>query len=178
MPNKIKESSINLEFDDNVALINLFGHHDQNLLLIEKLNGVSINRIGNKVNIKGDLKTIGVGAEGLKAGFTRTFAEFEALRKAGMTQTQARQMYSGAQSVIDVGARAGGRDIDISVVEQAALGSKEAQDGWKENTNFTQTKHTVKVKSFISCEVCLTCNPFSIDIFPSVVVDLFEFKKN
>ena len=58
MPNKIKESSINLEFDDNVALINLFGHHDQNLLLIEKLNGVSINRIGNKVNIKGDLKTI------------------------------------------------------------------------------------------------------------------------
>ena len=78
--------------------------------------------------LKGDLKTIGVGAEGVKAGFTRTFAEFEALRKAGMTQTQARQMYSGAQSVIDVGARAGGRDIDISVVEQAALGSKEAQE--------------------------------------------------
>lgn len=78
--------------------------------------------------LKGDLKTIGVGAEGLKAGFTRTFAEFEALRKAGMNQQQARQMYSGAQSVIDVGARAGGRDIDISVVEQAALGSKEAQE--------------------------------------------------
>jgi len=78
--------------------------------------------------LKGDLKTIGVGAEGVKAGFTRTFAEFEALRKAGMNQQQARQMYSGAQSVIDVGARAGGRDIDISVVEQAALGSKEAQE--------------------------------------------------
>ena len=45
-----------------------------------------------------------------------------------MNQQQARQMYSGAQSVIDVGARAGGRDIDISVVEQAALGSKEAQE--------------------------------------------------
>ena len=58
MPNKIKESSINLEFDDNIALINLFGRHDQNLLLIEKLNGVSINRIGNKVNIRGDLQPI------------------------------------------------------------------------------------------------------------------------
>ena len=82
----------------------------------------------NNQLLKGDLKTIGVGAEGVKAGFTRTFAEFEVLRKAGMNQEQARKMYSGAQSVIDIGARAGGRDIDISVVEQAALGSREAQE--------------------------------------------------
>jgi len=58
MLKKLKESSINLEFDDNIALINLFGQHDQNLLLLEKMNGVSINRIGNKVSIKGDLQTI------------------------------------------------------------------------------------------------------------------------
>ena len=40
------------------ALINLFGEHDQNLLLIEKMNGVSINRIGNKINIRGEPQTI------------------------------------------------------------------------------------------------------------------------
>ena len=58
MTEKIQKSSISLEFDDNLALINLFGQYDQNLLLLEKMNGVSINRVGNKINIYGDKKTI------------------------------------------------------------------------------------------------------------------------
>jgi len=56
--NKIKENSIIFEFDNNLALINLFGQYDENLLFIEKMNDVLINRIGNKVNIKGDKKSI------------------------------------------------------------------------------------------------------------------------
>ena len=50
--------SVSFEFDDNLALINLFGQYDENLLLIEKMNEVSINRIGNKINIKGDKQSI------------------------------------------------------------------------------------------------------------------------
>ena len=56
--NKIKDNSIIFEFDNNLALINLFGQYDENLLFIEKMNDVLINRIGNKVNIKGDKKSI------------------------------------------------------------------------------------------------------------------------
>ena len=56
--NKIKENSIIFEFDNNLALINLFGQYDENLLFIEKMNDVLINRIGNKINIKGDKKSV------------------------------------------------------------------------------------------------------------------------
>ena len=50
--------SINCEFDDNLALINLFGQHNQNLLLIEKINNVSINQTGNKIKITGSEDSI------------------------------------------------------------------------------------------------------------------------
>ena len=53
-----EKNSISFEFEDNLALINLFGQYDENLLLIEKMNDVSISRIGNKVKIKGDKKSI------------------------------------------------------------------------------------------------------------------------
>ena len=50
--------SISCEFDDNLALINLFGQHNQNLLLIEKINNVSINQKGNKIKITGSKNSI------------------------------------------------------------------------------------------------------------------------
>ena len=53
-----KQKSVNCEFDDNSILINLFGEHDQNLQLIEKLNNVSINHVGNKVRIVGQKESV------------------------------------------------------------------------------------------------------------------------
>ncbi len=53
-----KQKSVNCEFDDNSILINLFGEHDQNLQLIEKLNNVSINHVGNKVRIIGQKESV------------------------------------------------------------------------------------------------------------------------
>ena len=58
MNNKEKKHSINCDFDDNAALINLFGRHNQNLLLIEKINNVSINHRGNKIRITGNKESI------------------------------------------------------------------------------------------------------------------------
>ena len=58
MKNKIKENSVTFKFDDNLALINLFGHHNQNLLFIEKMNDVLINHRGNIVNITGNKKSV------------------------------------------------------------------------------------------------------------------------
>ncbi|MBI28570.1 MAG: PhoH-like protein [Alphaproteobacteria bacterium MarineAlpha5_Bin11] len=58
MHTKNKQETINFEFDDNFALIDLFGSHNQNLILIEKMNDVLINHRGNKVNITGNKKSI------------------------------------------------------------------------------------------------------------------------
>ena len=58
MPNKIKQDSISCEFKDNSAVINLVGHHNKNLYIIEKMYNVSINNRGNKINILGEKKSI------------------------------------------------------------------------------------------------------------------------
>ena len=56
MSTKTKQDSLTFEFDDNSALIDLFGHHNKNLLFIEKINNVLINHRGNIVNIVGSKK--------------------------------------------------------------------------------------------------------------------------
>ncbi len=58
MTNKNKQDSISCEFKDNSAVINLFGQHNKNLYIIEKMYNVSINNRGSKVNIIGEKKSI------------------------------------------------------------------------------------------------------------------------
>ena len=53
-----KQDTLSFEFDDNNALINLFGQHDQNLIFIEKIYDVLINHRGNKVKISGSSQSI------------------------------------------------------------------------------------------------------------------------
>ena len=50
--------SINIEFNDNSILTNLFGVDDVNIQILEKINNVKIQYRGNKVKIFGTKKSI------------------------------------------------------------------------------------------------------------------------
>ena len=75
--------------------------------------------------LKGDLETISIGAEARAAGFSRSFGRFESLRKAGLTQDKARQVYQQAGTYESM-ARQTDRAFDISTIEEAAIGDVEA----------------------------------------------------
>ncbi len=53
-----KIENIELELDDNNILSSLFGINDNNLQIIEKINGVKIQYRGNKIKISGRKKSI------------------------------------------------------------------------------------------------------------------------
>ena len=76
--------------------------------------------------LAGDLQSLSIGAEAKAAGFNRSFARFEALRKAGLDQGRARQLYQGAQPLLE---RAGavGSALGIEQLEAAAIGDIKAQ---------------------------------------------------
>ena len=75
--------------------------------------------------LKGDLETLTIGAEAKAAGFTRSFSRFESLRKAGLTQDRARQVYQQAGTYQSM-ARQTDRTMDISTLEEAAIGDVQA----------------------------------------------------
>lgn len=76
--------------------------------------------------LAGDLVSLSIGAEARAAGFNRSFARFEALRKAGLDQGKARQLYQSAQPLLE---RAGavGSALGIEELEAAAIGDIKAQ---------------------------------------------------
>tara|TARA_R100000008_G_scaffold16018_1_gene7879 strand:+ start:10321 stop:11355 length:1035 start_codon:yes stop_codon:yes gene_type:complete len=78
--------------------------------------------------LKGDIETLTIQAEAKRAGFSGSFSKFEELRKSGLGQQQARGLYQGAETVMNVAARAGGRDIGLEAIEQAAMGDASAQE--------------------------------------------------
>tara|TARA_R100000458_G_C8251401_1_gene228289 strand:+ start:381 stop:1430 length:1050 start_codon:yes stop_codon:yes gene_type:complete len=75
--------------------------------------------------LKGDLQTIGIAAEAGAAGFTGTFARFDSLRKAGLTQEKARETYQAAGTYQTM-AQQTGREFSIETLESAAIGDVEA----------------------------------------------------
>jgi hypothetical protein len=81
--------------------------------------------ISDKV-LKGDIQTLQLQAQASIRGFTQNFARFEELRKAGLTAQQASQLYEAAQPTIEL-ARGVGRELDITTLEEAALGDVSAQ---------------------------------------------------
>ena len=76
--------------------------------------------------LRGELLTLQLQAQASSKGFSTTFARFNELRKAGLTMEQAGQIYGTGQQFIE---RAGaiGRDIDITTLEQAAIGDYSSQ---------------------------------------------------
>ena len=88
--------------------------------------GALINpKIQDKV-LAGDIATLQLQAEASSRGFTTTFGRFQELRNLGLTQEQAKGVYSTASSFISQ-ASSVGRDLDISTLEEAALGDVSAQ---------------------------------------------------
>ena len=75
--------------------------------------------------LKGDLKTIGVGAEARAAGFSRSFSRFEALRKAGLTQEKARQVYQQAGNYQTMATQTNS-EFDVSTLEEASIGDADS----------------------------------------------------
>lgn len=76
--------------------------------------------------LRGDLETISIGAEARAAGFNRSFTRFESLRKAGLTQDKARQVYQQGSTFESLG-RQTGTGFDIATAEAAAIGDIDAQ---------------------------------------------------
>jgi len=128
-----------LEFQDRIDRV--YAAVKENIPQVEKLFrerydisidaptifGALINPdIQDKV-LAGDIKTLGIAGEAGKAGFTRTFTQFETLRKAGLTQQDARGLYSQAKGVIGLGKQTGS-EIGISTIEQAAMGDVESRE--------------------------------------------------
>jgi len=87
--------------------------------------GALINpKIQDKV-LAGDISTLQLQAQASSRGFTTTFARFQELKNLGLTQDQAQGIYSGARSFMSQAASVG-RDLDISTLEDAALGNTAA----------------------------------------------------
>jgi hypothetical protein len=87
--------------------------------------GALVNpKIQDKI-LAGDIATIQLQAEASSRGFTTTFARFQELRQAGLTQQQARGLYESAGDILSA-ASSVGRDLDVSTLEDAALGDTTA----------------------------------------------------
>jgi hypothetical protein len=81
--------------------------------------------ISDKV-LRGDIQTLQLQAQASIRGFTQSFTRFEELRKAGLTVDAARQLYETAQPTIEL-AESIGRELDVSTLEEAALGDVASQ---------------------------------------------------
>ena len=81
--------------------------------------------ISDKV-LKGEIQTLQLQAQASIRGFTQNFARFDELRKAGLTVQQASQLYEAAQPTMEL-AQNIGRELDITTLEEAALGDVSAQ---------------------------------------------------
>tara|TARA_R110002167_G_scaffold48831_4_gene143487 strand:- start:434 stop:1411 length:978 start_codon:yes stop_codon:yes gene_type:complete len=84
-----------------------------------------INPSINDKLLKGDLLTIGIGAEAKAAGFSRSFNRFESLRKAGLTQDKAKQVYEQAGNYQTMATQTNSQ-FDVSTLEDASIGDANA----------------------------------------------------
>ena len=76
--------------------------------------------------LNGELTSLSIGAEAKAGGFNRSFARFDALRKAGLDQKGARQLYQTAEPLLDR-ASSVGNALGIETLEAAAVGDMKAQ---------------------------------------------------
>lgn len=76
--------------------------------------------------LKGELSTLTIAAEAKAAGFSSTFNKFDALRKAGLTQEGARNLYQSAGTYTNMSTQTG-TNVDLSTLESAAIGDVEAR---------------------------------------------------
>ena len=81
-------------------------------------------KIEDKI-LRGEIETLQLQAQAASRGFTTTFGRFEELRKLGLTTQQASQLYESAGGMISQ-AQGIGRELDLSTLEEAALGDTKA----------------------------------------------------
>ena len=81
-------------------------------------------KIEDKV-LNGAIDTITLGAEAVSRGFSYSFGRFNELKQRGMDLQMARQLYENASGIIS-SASTIGRDLDITTLEEAALGDADA----------------------------------------------------
>lgn len=81
-------------------------------------------KIEDKV-LNGAIDTVTIGAEAASRGFSYSFGRFNTLKQQGMDLKMARQLYEQAGGMISMASTIG-RDLDITTLEDAALGDAEA----------------------------------------------------
>ena len=84
--------------------------------------------------LNNDIDTLRIGAEGVAAGFTFDFDRVNQLRKAGFTRQTAKNLYTQADPMLAQAASLN-RDLDISDLEDAAVGNAEAMSAVNKATN-------------------------------------------
>jgi len=76
--------------------------------------------------LAGEIKTLQLQAQAEARGFSTTFSRFDELRKLGLTQEKAATLYESAQDIMQ-SARGVGRTLDITTLEEAAIGDIESR---------------------------------------------------
>ena len=71
------------------------------------------------------ITTLQIESEAASRGFTTSFADFQSLRRRGMTREQAKSLYTSAADIMQ-SARTVGRELDITTLEDAVLGNTAA----------------------------------------------------
>jgi len=81
-------------------------------------------KIQDKV-LTGEIQTLQLQAEATSRGFSQSFSRFQELKNRGLTKETARGIYETASGTISQAASIG-RELDISTLEEAALGDIQA----------------------------------------------------
>lgn len=81
-------------------------------------------KIQDKV-LTGEIQTLQLQAEATSRGFSQSFSRFQELKNRGLTKETARGIYETASGTISQAASIG-RELDISTLEEAALGDTQA----------------------------------------------------
>ena len=76
--------------------------------------------------LRGQIATVQIGAQSKKAGFGFSYDKFDMLRKAGLTENQAKNLYQGAGNVLASADRLG-MSLDLDTLESAAVGDAASQ---------------------------------------------------
>jgi len=84
------------------------------------------DKVEDKV-LNAAIDTVTIGAEAASRGFAYSFGRFNTLKQQGMNLKMAKELYENAGSIMSL-ASSIGRDLNISTLEDAALGDAQATE--------------------------------------------------
>jgi len=91
----------------------------------EAIFGALINKDVEDGLLNNEITTLRIEAEAASRGFNTTFAKFQGLRQRGLTAERAATLYESAADIMQA-AKTVGRELDLSTLEEAALGDIQA----------------------------------------------------